>query len=389
MTVGTVASLFAGVGGIDLGLKAAGWKTVFLSESWVPARRVLGDRFASVESDDDVRQLAELPQTNVVTAGFPCTDLSQAGSMGGIAGENSSLVRHVFRLLESADPEWVVLENVPNMLALHGGAAIREITTSLEALGYRWAYRTVDTRSTGLPQRRRRVLVVASRSRRPQDVLLADDVGARGDDDYDDRAYGFYWTEGRGGLGWVKDAIPTLKGGSTIGIPSAPAVYLPDQRAGRRIVMPSIGDGERLQGLPAGWTEAAARPSGRDHRWKLVGNAVPVPVAAWLGRSLATPGCHDDGNHAGKLDRGGRWPRAAWGSTDGAWVSTVSEWPVREPYIHLRDLLDADAATPLSHRAATGFQSRLEASGRSVDEAFRRDLTVHISERLVTEQAPA
>jgi len=389
VTVGTVASLFAGVGGIDLGLQAAGWETVFVSESWRPARCVLAERFPGVATDGDVRELAAIPDTDVVAAGFPCTDLSQAGSMEGIAGENSSLVRQVFRLLSSSEAEWVVLENVPNMLVLHGGAAIREIVDSLETLGYRWAYRTVDTRFTGLPQRRRRVLVVASRSRRPQDVLLADDAGPRSADDFDDRAYGFYWTEGRGGLGWVRDAIPTLKGGSTIGLPSAPAVYLPGRPQGRRIVMPVIADGERLQGFPAGWTAAAARSGERDHRWKLVGNAVPVPVARWLGRRLADPGDHHDERHGGRLDRQGRWPAAAWGGSDGAWVSAVSEWPVHESYVHLRDLLDADAATPLSHRAATGFRSRLEASGRSVDEAFRRDLTIHISERLVAEQIPA
>lgn len=66
-------------------------------------------------------------------------------------------------------------------------------------------------------------------------------------------AFGFYWTEGTRGLGAAVDAVPTLKGGSTIGIPSPPGILLP----GGRVVTPRIEDAERLQGFEAGWTEPA------------------------------------------------------------------------------------------------------------------------------------
>ncbi len=104
----------------------------------------------------------------VLVAGFPCTDVSHAGSKAGIFGERSGLVRHVFRIAEETRPDWVVLENVPNLLVLHRGAGIRHVTHELERLGYRWAYRTVDSRAFGVPQRRPRVIIVASRTNDPR-----------------------------------------------------------------------------------------------------------------------------------------------------------------------------------------------------------------------------
>ena len=86
----------------------------------------------------------------------------------------------------------------------------------------------VDARAFGLPQRRKRVLLLASRTRRPAPVLFADDAGEPPFAARAGVACGFYWTEGIRGLGWAVDAVPTLKGGSTIGIPSPPAIWLPD-----------------------------------------------------------------------------------------------------------------------------------------------------------------
>src|SRR5438874_1878129 len=116
----TVAALFAGVGGIEHGFSRAnvGLKLELLCESWDPARAVLVDRLKVRLGDiaSDVRHLRSLPTgTDVVTAGFPCTDLSQAGRTAGIHGSQSRLVAEVFRLLRSAKrrsnlPGWVVIE---------------------------------------------------------------------------------------------------------------------------------------------------------------------------------------------------------------------------------------------------------------------------------------
>lgn len=373
-----VAGLFAGIGGLELGLSRAGHRTAALCEIWEPAQAVLGQRFPELALDGDVRALEALPEgAELVTAGFPCTDLSQAGRTAGIGGAQSGLVAHVFRLLDRHDPRYLVLENVRNMLPLDGGRAMHYVVTQLETQGYRWAYRLVDSRFTGVPQRRQRVLLVASRTEDPRQVLLADDAGEPGPEHYARDAYGFYWTEGLRGLGWARDATPTLKGGSAIGIPSPPGIWRPAAPPGQRLVTPSVEDAEELQGFPRGWTAAVSRIG---TRWKLVGNAVTVGVAEWLGRRLAVPGRYDE-SEAVPLDSGERWPDAAWGGAGIRWRSQVSMWPQRRPYRHLSDVLDADGLTPLSQRAAAGFLARTQRAKLRFDEDFILDVKRHAGAR--------
>lgn len=396
-----VLSLFSGIGGLDLGLREAGHEIVGLCESWEPARRVLRDRFAGTPLFDDVVDLRPQVKYQLLAAGFPCTDLSHAGGKAGIFGPASGLVSHVFRIAALDQPEWILLENVPNLLTLHAGAAMRYITSELEGLGYRWAYRTVDARTTGLPQRRPRVLLLASRVGDPAPVLLTDhrppayegdlsttDVQMSSvppaEADQEKTAWGFYWTEGRNGLGLVEDAIPTLKGGSTLGLPSAPAVWVPDAPIGRRFVLPTIEDGEALQGFPRGWTAAAAVDGEPNHRWKLVGNAVPTGLAEWVGGRLAAHSFspESDGGLASpppahELERESRWPKAGYGSAESAWGSAADAWPCGIEHQPLRDVVAPAGAHPLSHRAVTGFLKRLDESGRVVPTAFYTDLEEH------------
>lgn len=374
-----VAGLFAGIGGVELGLERSGHATEMLCEVWEPAQKVLADRLADTPLEPDVTELPALPDsTELVAAGFPCTDLSQAGRTAGIRGAQSSLVEHVFRLVDGHPPRWLLLENVRNMLPLDGGHAMRYLVDELERRGYRWAYRVVDSRSSGLPQRRHRVLLLASATDDPRGVVLGEDMGDPPIGHYRDDAYGFYWTEGLRGLGWARDAVPTLKGGSTLGIPSPPAVWLRDAEPGRALVKPSVEDAEALQGFPRGWTRAAeARRGARGPRWKLVGNAVTVDVAEWIGNRLARPRDYDSSGDV-ELGRGAGWPTAAWGERGRRWCSPVSLWPRHSPYTHLTDLIVADQAEALSLRGAVGFFGRLERGRLRTPEEFRVAVKDHI-----------
>ena len=382
-----VAGLFAGIGGIELGFKRALGDRVeaeLLCEWWEPAKAVLATRFPGVEVHPDVRKLKDLPaDLDVLAAGFPCTDLSQAGRTAGIRGEQSGLVAHVFEMLDRRARcglrlPTVVIENVPNMLTLDRGEAMRYLVAELERLGYAWAYRVVDSRFTGNPQRRRRVLLVASTELDPRAVLFSTNAPEREADDYANDAFGFYWTEGRGGLGWARDAVPTLKGGSTIGIASPPAIWRPGvEDVARSIVVPTVEDGEALQGFPRGWTDvemdyAGARRLGT--RWKLVGNAVTVDVAAWLASQLAAPGeviCEVEPL------RGSRWPMAAAGQFGEVDRVLASEFPVHAQYTHLLEVVDADAALPLSARAIAGFHSRLQQGRLGQHPGFREGIAAY------------
>jgi DNA (cytosine-5)-methyltransferase 1 len=371
----SVVGLFAGIGGIELGLHEAGHQTVLLCDFEPASQAVLAERFRGIPLVGDVRELISLPDAELVTAGFPCQDLSQAGRTAGINGDRSGVVSEVFRLLEEADPTWLLLENVPFMLQLERGEAMRYLTSAIEALGFRWAYRVVDARSFGLPQRRQRVLFLASRTADPREVLFHGDAGEPAvPDDVSDLACGFYWTEGIRGLGWAVDAVPTLKGGSTIGIPSPPAIRFPDGFIGT----PPIRDLERLQGFDADWTLPAEQAGlRRGWRWKLVGNAVSVPLARWIGERLLDPRDYD-GEADDPLEAGGSWPRAAWGGFGGpARRAELSAWPVREEYVHLVDFLEEDA-DPLSERATAGFLDRAARSSLNFPDGLLDDVAAHL-----------
>jgi DNA (cytosine-5)-methyltransferase 1 len=371
----SVAGLFAGVGGIERGLAQAGHHAELLCENDPVASAVLRERFAGVPLCSDVQRLAKLPRkTTLVAAGFPCQDLSQAGKTTGIAGARSGLVGEVFRLLEAHSTPWVLLENVPFMLQLGRGEAMNVITTALETLGYHWAYRVVDARAFGLPQRRRRVYLVASNVGDPRTVLFSDEAGPLDEPTLNGHqvACGFYWTEGVRGLGWAVDAVPTLKGGSTIGIPSSPAIWLPTGE----VVTPDIRDAERLQGFPANWTKPAERVAKKGSRWKLVGNAVSVPAAAWVGRRLAKPGRVLD-YLVTPIGDSRRWPTAAWNVGDGRMAVAASEWPVKRRYLSLSEFLRYPTA-PLSIKATSGFLRRTEIAKLRFPPGFIQAVQAHL-----------
>ena len=104
------AALFAGIGGIEVGLERAGHATSFFCELDPGACAVLSARFPGVPLHHDVATLKSLPKgTELLTAGFPCQDLSQAGATAGISGMRSGLVSEVFRLLRKQRVPWLLL----------------------------------------------------------------------------------------------------------------------------------------------------------------------------------------------------------------------------------------------------------------------------------------
>lgn len=372
----SVAGLFSGIGGLEGPFVELGASLQLLCDSWSASQEVLKARHPDVEFWSDVTTLSSLPEgINILTAGFPCTDLSQAGLMNGISGSASGLVAHVFRLTESHEVDWVIIENVKNMLALDKGRAMDFIVSAFEERGFAWAYRTVDSRFTGVPQRRQRVIFVASRKHDPRDVLFHENA--------DDRvpvspfgSVGFYWTEGLGGIGWVPNGVPPLKGGSTIGIPSQPAIWRPAAGQGQRIVVPSIDDAEEMQGFVRGWTNVRSDRDFQRARWKLVGNAVTYGVGRWIADSVLAPKGHNLEVRAAWAWE--RWPSAAFGSNGEKVAIDANEWPQHQLYRDIDDLICEGTLAPLSLRAATGFRSRTRRSTLRFDEAFLSDVDDHI-----------
>ena len=126
-----VAGLFAGIGGIELGFERALGDRLDDTPVRVLAARSGGTSGSvpSCRASPDVREFRSLPsRLDVLMAGFPCTDLSQAGRTAGITGMASGLVTYMFDALRLAGHlrtlPWLMIENVPNMLSLDGGRAM-------------------------------------------------------------------------------------------------------------------------------------------------------------------------------------------------------------------------------------------------------------------------
>lgn len=369
-----LVSLFAGIGGFELGFKSIA-NTKLMCEIDKVAQHVLKSNLPLIPIVEDIKNLRELPHdTDILCAGFPCQDLSSVGIKKGLSGTRSSLIMEVFRLLESTSPEWVVLENVSFMLRLNKGEAIRTITSEFERLGYKWAYRTVDSISF-VPQHRCRVYVVASLHHDPRNVLLSDvctDSFNVVDFNSFEKPLGFYWTEGKNALGLISNGIPTLKAGSTIGIPSAPAIVYPSGD----VFTPDICDAEKLQGFPVDWTLPAEDITKSSIRWKLVGNAVTVDTISWLANRIIKQKKYDSSNDY-PLSSIDSWPKSAWSMGNGIFVSTTSIYPQASKK-QLYDYITHDKHS-LSLKASLGFLKRLESGGLKHPAYFKQAILEHIN----------
>lgn len=369
-----VFGLFSGIGGLELGFHQAQFETAGLCERDTFCRTVLAKRFPGVLLESDIFDLQVLPKVDVILVGFPCQPFSQAGPTSGISASKSLLAK-MFQLVEtSSPPTHIVLENVPNIIYLDNGEALAYITKKLERLGYHWAYRIVDTLEVGIPQRRRRWILIASLDDRVPSRLLDWDAPARIRTEA--TAHGFYWTEGTRGLGWAHDAIPPLKAGSGLNIPSPPAIW--DRRT-RKIATPDIRDAELLQGFSANWTACVGEDlKAQRQRWKMVGNAVSVPVARYLANILRS-GCRTNVPLGTRFLKSGPWPPAAYGHRGERRAITLPG-PIETPTTPILDFL-AYETVPLSFRATRGFRTRLHESSLKYPSQFIADLRFH--ERLM------
>ena len=187
----TAVSLFAGVGGFDLALERNGYKVVSAAEIDKHAHGILSQRFPHSHIYDDVRKVSGdglradgfISEGGIITGGFPCQDLSVAGKRAGLAGARSGLFYEIARIADESKAEWLVLENVPGLLSSQRGADMGAVVGTLVDLGYGVAWRVLDAQHFGVPQRRRRVFIVARRAGDPTSAakVLFERQSLRGD----------------------------------------------------------------------------------------------------------------------------------------------------------------------------------------------------------------
>lgn len=259
----TVGSLFAGIGGLELGLeRTGGFKTVWQVENDEFARQVLERRWPDVERFGDVCKVraSELRRPDLLCGGFPCQDLSFAGRGEGIGGARSGLWWEFHRIIRDLAPSLVLVENVPALLYRGFGVVLG----SLASIGYDAEWDCIPAAAVGAPHRRDRLFIVAHarRGRGPDDGLRPRRpvFGGRGPQEALAHADGEGPTNDKG-----SDAFVGLEG------------WARSLREGR----PSGGhQGWRVE---PGVGRVADGVSSRVDRLRVLGNAVVPQVAEWIG----------------------------------------------------------------------------------------------------------
>lgn len=164
----TMISLFAGCGGLDLGFEQAGFKRVWANDFDKDAQAIFRLNLGEIDCRDirDV-PVEDLPDCDVLTAGFPCQPFSNAGNRKGVFDSRGTLYLECLRIIEKKCPSVVVFENVKGLLSSkhqNGKRLIEVIAQDLSDLDYNVTYRIVNASDYGVPQNRERLILVAVRS---------------------------------------------------------------------------------------------------------------------------------------------------------------------------------------------------------------------------------
>jgi DNA (cytosine-5)-methyltransferase 1 len=294
------------------------WQPVAFSEIEPFPSAVLAHHYPSVPNWGDMTKFKEWPDANIdlLVGGTPCQSFSVAGLRQGLDDPRGNLMRTYLEIAQRYRPEWMVWENVPGVLSSNGGRDFGALLGGLAKLGYGWSYRVLDAQYFGVPQRRRRVFVVANSRgwQRAAAVLferksmsgISQEIGTKNAPDaglgHEVRCLdcGVIW-EPDGGLeccpvcgamqSWAAEICGTLSdgahmGGGLNGQDASSGRLLVHAGAPRRI---TPTEAERLMGFADGYTNIAWRnkPSpGDGPRYKAIANSMAVPVMRWIGERI-------------------------------------------------------------------------------------------------------
>ena len=152
--------LFSGIGGFHLGLAKLGLKCVFSSEIEKNARLVYSLNFHKPSGDITKIDAKDIPDHNILTAGFPYQNFSLLGKKEGFKEERGNLFLEVIRILKEKKPRFFILENVIGLKHIQNGECIKEICKQLNLTGYQTHLKTLNSADFGVPQYRRRVYFI-------------------------------------------------------------------------------------------------------------------------------------------------------------------------------------------------------------------------------------
>lgn len=313
----TVLELFAGAGGLALGLEQAGLKTEALVEidsDCCKTLRINRPKCKVIESDVSLVDFKQFRGVDVVTGGFPCQAFSYAGKKLGFKDQRGSMVFQFIRAIEEIRPKIFLGENVKGLLKHDNGRTLRKIIRTLKSLGYNVEHRVINAVKFGVPQKRERLIIIGTLPgfsfEYPEETT---DVVTLGEALKDvPKSPGLAFSERKkkimemvppGGC-WVnlpediqKDymGVSLYSGGGKRGMarrmswsePSLTLTTSPSQKQTERChpeeTRPfTVREYARIQTFPDDWEFFGSIYS----QYKQIGNAVPVKVGKTLGKSI-------------------------------------------------------------------------------------------------------
>jgi DNA (cytosine-5)-methyltransferase 1 len=157
----TYIDLFAGIGGFHQAADALGGECVFASEIDANAKRAYAENYKLVPCGDITKiGASEIPDHNVLLAGFPCQPFSIIGKKLGFDDIRGTLFFEIARILYGKKPEMFILENVKQLKTHNQGKTLKTILKELESLDYKVYYEVLNALNFGLPQKRERIIIV-------------------------------------------------------------------------------------------------------------------------------------------------------------------------------------------------------------------------------------
>ncbi|MBE3142018.1 MAG: DNA cytosine methyltransferase [Thermoplasmata archaeon] len=166
--------LFCGAGGFSEGFEKAGFEGVFAVDNWHdavityrynhPAIPVIEDNICKIDADDMLSRFNAKSEVDVIVGGPPCQGFSMAGNRN-VGDVRNGLFREFVKFVDAVHPRFLVMENVIGLLSMktcNGGEVIQQIEEKFSGIGYQISYRILNAAEYGVPQARRRVIVVAN-----------------------------------------------------------------------------------------------------------------------------------------------------------------------------------------------------------------------------------
>lgn len=317
--------LFAGIGGFRLGFEKAGYECVFSSEIDKNCQTVYESNFGE-KPFGDVTQINtdELPNFDVLVAGFPCQPFSISGRKQGFEDTRGTLFFDICRIIDAKNPKVVVLENVKHLIHHDNGNTFKTIIQTLEDMEYSVSYELLNSKDFGMPQNRERIIIIGVKGQtvfdfdklpKFKEVKLKDFLDKSGDFEYlDPSEYTIlenYTTQKTGliFIGYrnkniwktgirpntehlsrvhrqpnriysVEGTHPTIPSQETTG---RFFIYLPDEDKVRKL---TLNECYRIMGFP----DDFKRSDKLAHQYRQVGNSVCVPMVEQIALTIKNQG---------------------------------------------------------------------------------------------------